>query len=367
MIRVLHVLGGLNRGGAETIVLNLYRSIDKTKVQFDFIIHSKNETDYTSEILNLGGRIFIFPKFKGYNLIEYRNVWKKFLREHSEYKILHSHVRSYASIFLPIAKNFGLKTIIHSHSTSNGKGMKSTIKDLLQKPLANQADYLFSCSTEAGRWLFGDDSINNDNYYLVRNSIDVEKYRFNEDIRNEYRRKLNLTNQTVYCHVGRLSEPKNHMFLLEIFKGIIENDSNSILLIIGDGELKIDIEKKIIDLKLQNKVITMGSRDDVEKILQASDVFLFPSLWEGLPVSVVEAQAAGLPSLVSNRVTKEVDISPSIKYLPIDEGIDIWVNEAIRINKVRFLDSADYIKKAGYDIFKTANWLSIFYRSLYYD
>lgn len=367
MIRVLHVLGGLNRGGAETIVMNLYRIIDKTKVQFDFIIHSENETDYISEIKNLGGRIFIFPKFKGYNIIEYCTTWKKFLSEHSEYKILHSHVRSYASIFLPIANNFGLKTIVHSHSTSNGEGIKGTIKNFLQKPIASQADFLFSCSTEAGRWLFGNDSINNDNYYLVRNSIDINRYRFNENIRNEYRRNLNLTNLTVYCHVGRLSEPKNHMFLIDIFKEITKKEPNSMLLIVGDGELRNDIESKIRKLNLQNKVILMGSRDDVEKILQAADIFLFPSLWEGLPVSVIEAQAAGLPTLVSNRVTKEVDISPCIKFLPIDHGIDIRVNKIMNMSKERLPKAENFVISAGYDISETSKWLLEFYRSLYYD
>lgn len=367
LIRVLHVLGGLNRGGAETMVMNLYKEIDKTKIQFDFITHSNTNDDYVEDIRNLGGKIHVFPKFKGYNIISYRKAWRKFLKTHPEYKILHSHLRSYASIYIPIAESFGLKTIIHSHSTSNGKGIKSLVKNFLQIPLAKQADYLFSCSTEAGKWLFGDESINKDNYFLLKNSINVDDYKYNIEIRNRYRKYLNLDNKIVCCHVGRLSEPKNHMFLLEVFKKLLEKQNNSVLLIIGEGNLRKEIEDKIKELNLQNKVIMMGSRDDVPNILQAADLFLFPSLWEGLPVSVVEAQAAGLPCLVSNKVTNEVDLTPNLKYLPIDKGVDIWVNEALNIDKTRNKNSADIIIEAGYDIVSSAKWLSDFYRGILND
>lgn len=364
MIRVLHVLGGLNRGGAETMVVNLYKEIDRKTIQFDFIIHSNTEIEYVNQIKKLGGRVFLFPKFKGYNIIEYRKRWKNFFKLHPQYKILHSHIRSFASVYIPIAKSYGLKTIVHSHSTSNGSGIKSIIKDVLQKPLATQSDFLFSCSTEAGRWLFGENSLNKDNYYLIRNSIDVESYKYNQNIRNEYRRQLNLENNTIYCHVGRLTKPKNHIFLLDVFKEISKKERNSILIIVGEGEFRNDIENKIRELKLQDKVIMMGSRDDVNKILQAADVFLFPSLWEGLPVSVVEAQASGLPSLVSNRITKEVDITPCIKYLPIDQGIDVWVENAIKIKEERIISAADLVKNAGYDIKNSANRLKTFYTNL---
>ena len=367
MIRVLHVLGGLNRGGAETMVMNLYRAINKSKIQFDFITHSDTNDDYVEDIKNLGGKIYVFPEFKGYNIISYRNAWKKFFITHPEYKILHSHLRSYASIYIPIAKSYGLKTIIHSHSTSNGMGFKSVVKNILQIPLSKQADYLFSCSTEAGKWLFGDDSINKSNYFLLKNAINVEDYRYNEELRRNYRTHLNLENKIVYCHVGRLSEPKNHMFLLEIFKKISKVEKDSILLIIGEGSLRKEIDIKIKELNLLNKVIMMGSRDDVTDILQAVDLFLFPSLWEGLPVAVVEAQAAGLPCLVSDKVTSEVDLTPNVKYLPIDKGVDIWVNEALNIDKSRNEKSADIVIEAGYDIVSSAKWLSDFYRGLLND
>lgn len=367
MIRVLHVLGGLNRGGAETMVMNFYRTIDRNQVQFDFVIHSSSQNDYRREIENMGGKIYVFPKFNGYNIISYRKVWKDFFNNHPDYKIIHSHVRSYASLFFPIASKNGLITIIHSHSTSNGKGFKSLIKDLLQIPLSRQADYLFACSKEAGEWLYGSRKVEANNFYLVKNSIDVDKYEYNEKIRNKYRDELNIRNNLVLGHVGRLSAPKNHMFLLDVFKNISEINSDAILILVGEGELREDIEKRITDLNLNDKVIMLGSRNDVSEILQAVDVFLFPSLWEGLPVSVVEAQAAGLPCLVSDKVTREVDLTSCIRYIPIDQGIDIWVNEAIKINKIRNMDAADMIIEAGYDITKSSKWLTDFYRGIISD
>lgn len=364
MIRVLQVLGGLNRGGAETMVMNLYRALNHQEIQFDFIVHSYTQNDYREEIENLGGKIFIFPTFKAYNVLQYRNKWDRFLNEHPEYKILHSHVRSYASIFFPIAQKHGLKTIVHSHSTSNGSGMKGKVKNLLQRPLVKQSDYLFACSAMSGKWLFGEKGINQENYYLVKNSIDVEKYRFDIDVRKYYREVLAVDNKIVFGHVGRLSEPKNHRFLLEVFKEIIKREQNAVLIIVGNGELKKNIQNQIKELSLQDNVYMLGSRNDVSEILQAVDVFLFPSLWEGLPVTVVEAQAAGLPCIISDTITEEVKLSSNVIYLPINKGTKIWTETALKLINNRNPEAADLVISAGFDVHTTAKWLTDFYRGL---
>lgn len=364
MIRVLHVLGGLNRGGAETMVMNFYRAIDRNEVQFDFVIHSSSQNDYREEIEEMGGKIYIFPKFKGYNFVNYRRTWEKFFANHTEYRIIHSHIRSYASLFFSIASKYGLKTIIHSHSTSNGKGFKSFIKYLLQKPLVNQADYLFACSEEAGKWLYGSKKIKEDNYFLVKNAIDVGKYKYNEIARNKYRNDLGIENNLVLGHVGRLSAPKNHKFLLKVFKGVLEKNSKAVLLIVGDGDLEEDINKTIKDLNLEEKVYMLGSRDDINFILQAMDIFLFPSIWEGLPVAVVEAETSGLPCIVSEAVTKEVKLLPNLKYLPINKGQDIWINTILNTDLSRFEGADEMVNLEGFDIRQTSEWLLKFYKSL---
>lgn len=364
MIRILHVLGGLDRGGAETMVMNLYRAIDKNQVQFDFITHTNRRQAYTEEIEKLGGKIYYFPKFKGINYFQLKNVWKKFFKEHPEYRIMHSHVRSYASLYLPIAKKAGLKTIIHSHSTSNGKGFGSVVKRIMQYPLRWQADYFFGCSKEAGAWLFGDKIVNSPKYHILQNAIDTEQYKFNPEIRKQYREELGLGDKKTFIHVGRFHPAKNHSFLLEVFDGIHKLDSNTVLLLAGDGPLRQSVEKQIVSLNLQNNVVLLGSRSDVPRLLQAADVFVFPSVWEGLPVTVVEAQAAGLPCFVSANITKEVHVSELVKYLPIGNGVDCWVNSInqVSIDKKNVIDQ---IKKAGFDIWSTASELTNFYKKLF--
>lgn len=363
MIRVLHVLGGLNRGGAETMVMNLYRAVDKTKVQFDFIIHTDKNQDYLEEVKSMGARVFCFPRFKGSNLCKVIKNWDNFFKQHPEYKILHSHVRSYASLYLPIAKKYGLKTIIHSHSTSNGSSFASVVKKFMQFPLRYQADYLFGCSKISGEWLFGKKFTSSDKFSILQNAIHVDLYFPDEKSVAEYKAELELNDKIVYGHVGRLHPAKNHSFLLEVFKEIHNVQKNSILLIVGNGELKTDIELKIKELGLENSVKMLGTRADVPQLLGVMDCFLFPSKWEGLPVTVVEAQAASLPCLVSNTVTKEVGVSDLVKYLPIDKGTKLWADEAIGLS-VNKHDVSDKIKANGFDVNTSAKWLEIFYSEM---
>lgn len=363
-IRVLQVLGGLNRGGAETMIMNLYRAMDKSQVQFDFIIHNANENAYVDEVKSLGGKVYVFPQFTFKNCLSYKKHWNNFIKEHQEYKILHSHVRSYAIIFIRIAKKHGLKTIVHSHSTSNGSGMKARIKGLLQLSLRKESDYLFACSKISGEWLFGKKAVCASNYRMIKNAIDTNKYIIDASTRYEYRKQLNVGDKTVYGHVGRLSEPKNHRFLLEIFNDIVKKDANSVLLIVGSGSYRQQIELWIQEIGLEEHVIMTGARGDIPQLLCAMDVFLFPSLWEGLPVTVIEAQAAGLPCLVSNKVTAEVAVSEAVEYLPIDQGTECWVERALSSRGKRF-DVIDDIKTAGFDVNHSAKELAEFYRSIY--
>lgn len=363
MIRVLHVLGGLERGGAETMVLNLYRAIDRKQIQFDFIIHTKEHQAYYDEIISLGGRIYSFPKFNIKNYFSVKKNWNLFFLKHPEYKILHSHVRSYASLYIPVAKKHGLKTIIHSHSTSNGKGIESLVKKMMQYPLRNQADFFMGCSKEAGEWLFGKKIVNSDKYFMLQNAIDVDAYKYNIEIRTKYRIELGLKDEMTFIHVGRFHPAKNHVFLLNLFSEIHKRNENTKLVLVGDGDLRPQIERQITNLRIEDSVILTGNRSDVPNLLQAADCFLFPSNWEGLPVTVVEAQASGMPCLISDRITKDVDVSPLVKYLSIDHGVENWVNALEKIDYSR-QDVMELIKKAHFDISSTAIWLQNFYKGL---
>lgn len=362
-IRVLQVLGGLNRGGAETMIMNLYRAMDKSNVQFDFVIHNANEDSYVKEIEAAGGKVYVFPQLSLKNLTSYKKHWRDFFVEHPEYKILHSHVRSYAVVFVRIAKRYGVKTIVHSHSTSNGSGLKALVKDVLQLPIRRESDYLFACSKISGEWLFGKKAVASPKYRMVKNAIDTDKYRVDPKIRSKYRTDLNINGKTVYGHIGRLSEPKNHKFLLQIFRVIVDNAPESVLLIIGEGPYRAQIETWIKELKLEQNAIMTGVRSDIPQLLSAMDVFLFPSLWEGLPVTVIEAQAAGLPCLVSDKITSEVAVTEAITYLPIDNGTECWVKCAMSFSGKRY-DVIEDVKRAGFDINDSAKNMTEFYRSI---
>lgn len=362
MIRILHAIGSLEIGGSQSMIVNLYRAIDKTKIQFDFVVHREEYEFYQPIVEALGAKVYTLPTFKGYNIQKVRKAWDRFFCDHPEYKVLHSHVRSYASLYLPIAKKHGLKTIIHSHSTSNGSGLSSVMKMALQYPLRYQADYFFGCSREAGEWLFGKSIVNSDKYKMLQNAINTDTYRFNQLARNECRRELNLGTKKVYIHVGRLHEAKNHMFLLEVFAKIWTKCKDSVLLIVGDGDLKGQIQQKIKELGVESSVQMLGARSDVPNLLQAADCFLFPSKWEGLPVTVVEAQAAGLPCYISETVTKDVKVSELAHYLPIDDPV-LWV-EAVDDADLSRKDVTEDIIRAGFDVKTTAQQMENFYMEL---
>lgn len=364
-IRVLQVFAQMNRGGAETMIMNLYRNIDRQKIQFDFIVHTNEKCAYDDEIKQLGGKIFRVPVYNGRNHFHYKKSWHTFFKEHKEYKIIHGHVRSTAAIYLKIAHKYNRITIAHSHSTSSGNGFSAIVKDILQYPIRNTTDYLFACSKTAGEWLYGKKACKKDNFYVLNNAIDAKKYRFNQDVRNKIRKEFQLDGLFVVGHVGRFNTPKNHSYLIDIFKAVSEKNDNAVLMLIGDGNLRKSIEKKVIDLGLTSKVIFTGVRSDIPEILQAMDVFLFPSLYEGLPVTLIEAQAAGLHCIISDRITNEVVvITDLIKMLPLDNNTNLWANIVNEYSGVyERKETFRAIEESGYDIKTVVKWYESFIRN----
>lgn len=361
-IRVLHAIGCFEVGGAQAMVINLLEALDRTQIQIDFVVDNPDRMEWAHRVEELGSRIHVLPKFKGNNVFQVRKAWDQFFTEHPEYKILHSHIRSYASLYLPVAKKHGVVTIVHSHSTSNGSGLTSLAKRALQYPLRFQADYFFGCSLEAGQWLFGKKAVESHRYHMLKNAIAVRQYRFDPQIRQQYRTLLDLGDRKTYIHIGRFHPAKNHMFLLESFARIAAKDPEVLLLLIGDGDLRDEIQAKIAQLGLQGYVRLLGTRDDIHKILQAADCFVFPSLWEGLPVSVVEAQASGIPCVISDRITQDVVLSDLVTCLPVDQGTACW--EQALTQPMDRKDVTETIRDAGYDIETSARWLEEFYKKI---
>lgn len=351
MIKVLHVFNIMDRGGAETFVMNVYRKINRRKIQFGFVVHQKEKGEFDEEIYSLGGEIFYLPKYKGYNDWEYRKQVRKLLENHPEYMIVHGHMQSIAAIYLKEANKFGRITIAHSHNTSSGKGIKAMVKHVLQYPIRNIADYLFACSKEAGKWLYGCKKLENGKVEIIHNAIDVDKFAFSESEREKKREEENLDGKIVIGHVGRLTYQKNHEFLLDIFNGFCKKYDNAVLLLIGDGELKQTIKKRVEELGIQQKVRFLGVQKNVEEWMQVMDVFVFPSRYEGLPVTVVEAQASGLSCIISDTISNEVVID-HVSQVSLSSGVDEWeqaIKEAVFCNKQREL-SGRIVSKTGYNI-----------------
>lgn len=361
MLKVLQVFGGLDCGGAETMLMNIYQAINRNEVQFDFIKHMVNKGFYETQIVEMGGAIHKCPKYKVYNHFAYKCWWKEFFKSHPEYKIIHSHVRSTASIILKIAKKFGLTTISHSHSTSNGKGVKALIKKFLQRNIVKYSDYCFGCSKKSGEWLFGKGVVETEKFKVVPNAIDVNKYRFNELKRQELKKELGLEGTFVVGHVGRFSSMKNHLFLLDVFNELVKVKENARLLLIGDGEMRAEIENKISELNLKDKVVLLGVRSDIFDLLNVMDCFVFPSIWEGLPVSLVEAQANGLPVIMSDTITDEIKITNSLEEIGLCENIDVWVGKIVNSKRSNCDNDIEKVINAGYDIHESASELLEFY------
>lgn len=366
VIRILHVVGQMNCGGAETMLMSYYRNINREKIQFDFVEHCSHSCTFDREIKSLGGRVYNCPRFKIYNIFQYISWWKKFFKTHSQYRILHGHIYSSAAIYLYIAYKYGLKTIIHSHSANSYGSFKSFLKRYSRFPLRKIADFFLACSEEAGLWLFGENICKSRHFYICKNAINTEDFIFNPLKRKKIRKRLDLENAFIVGHVGRFAFPKNHDFLLDIFYKIYSLNPNAILLLVGDGELRNKIEKKVQTLSLSKAVKFLGVRSDVADLMQAMDVFLLPSLYEGIAVVAIEAQASCLPCIFSDSITPEIKITDLVKFLPLSSSPDFWAMEVLNtLNMKKRINNKDEIIVAGYDIKYASRLLSNYYIHLF--
>ena len=360
-IRVLQVFAEMNRGGAETMIMNLYRHIDRAKIQFDFIVHTNEKCAFDEEIEQLGGIIYRVPRYVGKNHFEYKDAWQNFFISHPEYKIIHGHVRSTASLYLKVAKKHGLITIAHSHNTSSGNGISSVVKNILQYPIRHTADYFLACSEAAGKWLFGDTVVSRSNFKVLVNAIETDRFSFNNHSRDAIRNEFGIENKYVIGHVGRFHPQKNHEFIIDVFKSVHNKVNNSVLLLIGDGALKESIQMKVRKEKLENSVIFAGVRSDVPDIYQGMDLFLFPSLFEGLGIVVVEAQAAGLNCIVSNQIPDEAIITNLVEKVSLVKSPEDWAEVVLKKINYKRKDTSELLKASGYDIKDSVKWLENYY------
>lgn len=356
-IRVLHVVTYMGRGGLETMLMNYYRHMDRSKVQFDFLTHRDFRADYDDEIESLGGKIYRLPRLVPWSR-SYLKALREFFVSHPEYKIVHVHQDCLSSVILKMAKKCGVPVRIgHSHNSSQDKNLKYLIKLFYKRKIPANATQLFACGKEAGDWMF-----NGASYRVLNNAIDSNQYTFNAESRAQMRSELGISDDAfVVGHVGRFHLQKNHAFLLDVFAEVKRMKANTVLLLVGDGNLRAEMEQKAESLDISDSVIFTGVRSDVPDLMRAMDCFVFPSFYEGLGIVAVEAQAAGLSCVVSSGVPTECDVSPLIEHLPLNSGASMWAARVLaQCGRVR-LNTTEDIIRAGYDIKANAEWLQNYY------
>ena len=365
-IRILHVFGKTNLGGAESRTMDLYRHINRDKVQFDFLVHTDENCFFDEEIQELGGQIYRVPRFNLYNIFSYRKAIKAFFKKHHEFKAVQGHMTSTASIYLPIAKKEGIPiTIAHARSAGVDQGIKGNITRCLRRNLWKKADYLFTCSEIAAISVYGAKAAK-ELAIFIPNAIDAEKFAFNEEIRGNLRKELGIEDKFVVGHVGRFHYAKNHEYLIDIFQSLSEkkiNGQKTVLLLIGEGDAMQAIKDKVKERKLDDKVLFLGNHADIWNYYQVFDYFVFPSRFEGLPGTVVEAQASGLRTVMSDTLTKETVFSDLVHTLSITDKPYVWVDNIVKTSQYNREDTCQLVKDSGFDVKAQAQKMMEFYET----
>lgn len=352
MKRLLCILSGMNAGGAETFLMKIYRTIDKSEYQMDFCINVQEKCFYEDEILALGGRIFRIPE-KSKNLKEFKQQLSSLVKnEHYEY-VLRITSSAMGFMDLKIAKKAGAKVCCaRSSNSSDGDGLKAKIAHKLGRFLYSRyVDVSIAPSDLAAAYTFGKNAYEKGKVSTLHNAVDLDVFRYNDTARNFIRKEFGISDSTtVIGHVGRFSNQKNHLFLADIFKSVKNLKSDSVLLLVGVGELKEDFERKISEIGIRDSVIFAGVRSDVPDLLSAIDVFVFPSFYEGMPNTVIEAQATGLPCIISNTITKEVAITELVEFCSLSDTADHWAETAVMKASKQRLDTKNKFIEEEYDI-----------------
>lgn len=369
MKRILMVVNVMDRGGVETLLMNIYRKINRNQYQFDFLTHPYDidkKQEYEEEILSLGGRIYKAPRFSR-TPIKYRTYINNLFRNHPEYEIVHAHnLDMAASVYMPLAKKYDRYLIAHAHNDSERGGkLRQSILQLNHLALRKYPDFYFACAQSAGEFFFGHSIATSENYRIIYNGIDVEQYRVNEETHLQYKRSLfpDVTGP-IFGNVGRLSAQKNQSFLLDIFSEITGESPDARLVILGKGELLGELKEKAKRLHVEDRVVFPGSVPNASDYLKAFDVFLFPSLYEGLPLAAVEAQASGLPTLLSDAISRMVKSSDRVQFISLEASPKEWAHEALARygeEQGNRHDCVQQVRDAGFDIDQISKDLVKFY------
>ena len=363
MLRVLHSVSNMARAGIETMLMNYYREMDTNLLQFDFLANKPAPGEYDEEIRSRGGRVFVSPGLNPIHYPQYKRFVSDLLGSNPDIRIVHAHNEAMGFYALQSAKSAGISVrIAHAHNTRIIRDYKYPLKLICKQLLPGAATDYWSCGTDAGIYYFGKKRWD-ESGFILRNAIDTSKFAFQPDVRQRLRKSYALENSLVIGHVGRFNLQKNHSRLLDIFAEITAAVPDARLVLIGVGELEQAAKEKALALGLSEKVLFLGQMANVNEWYQAMDCFLLPSLFEGLPVVGIEAQAAGLPCFFSDQVTDEVLLSPNARKISLDASNADWVKEILTVQRAEKNRACgeNLIRGAGYDIHVEARKLQNLY------
>ncbi len=388
-IRILHVLGNTQLGGAESRIMDLYRHMDRDRIQFDFLVHTGEEGHFDKEIYELGGRIFRVPRFQLYNWFSYRKAVKNFFGEHREFHAVQGHITSTAAIYLPIAKKAGIPvTIAHARSAGVDKGLKGKATRWMRRNLSKKADYLFTCSRLAGISVFGEKAVRGGKTIFIPNAIDCQAFACDEKKRKEIREELGIAEKYVIGHVGSFRYAKNHEYLLRIFAELVKSEKlkedlnvdlidnltdnrienpvdkkNFVLLLLGEGSGMNEAKALAKELGIDERVYFLGNRSNVYDYYQAMDYFVYPSRFEGLPGTMVEAQASGLRCVMSDSICEEVVVTDLVHTMDISIDAAIWADYILNTADYERKSHVGEMQRAGFDVNGQAERMMEFYET----
>lgn len=367
-VRILHILYSMDRAGAENAIMNYYRNIDRRRIQFDFLLMTPVKCQFENEILSLGGRIYRVPKLSEFRPFPYLFGVRRFFKEHPQYRIVHSHLTSVSTIPLFIAKRCGVPVrICHSHNSRSECGINGWIREILKIPLRFIATDFFACGEKAADYLYGENTRTRKQAVICPNVIETSQFRFGSSKRTEMRKRLGIGDKCfVIGHVGKFGWQKNHRFVLDVFKELRARHSNSKLLLVGDGALRSDIERQARETGISGDVIMTGSVPNVGDYVQAMDAFLFPSLYEGTPLALIEAQISGLNCYTTkDRVPEDGAITELVHYISLEKGAQYWAEEILKRRNEARVDRLEDVVRSGYDAATSAVKLQNFYTKRY--
>ncbi|SHN22205.1 glycosyltransferase family 1 protein [Gracilibacillus kekensis] len=353
-LRILHVVEKMNHGEIGTMLMNVYRNLDRSKVQFDFLTNA--EGDYDEEIRTMGGHLYRIPSIDDVGIQGYKKALRHFFKGHRFYIVMHAHLDKMSSFSLKAAKRVGIPVrVVHSHNTGTEKtGKEKFLQNVAGSIISLYATHYFACSSEAAKWLFKTKAKNAE---IIYNAIELERFCYSNSVREKVRQEIHISDKEFLIgHIGPFSPQKNHDYLIELFVGFRRRIPQAKLILIGDGPLRKKIEEKIKQYHIVDHVIFLNVKEDIERWMQAFDLFLYPSLHEGLPMTLIEAQSAGLPILASDHIPREVDLRADlIEFIQLNNKRE-WLEKMYESyeKKNRNPVDAEVLIKKGYDVKQVA-------------